>query len=168
MLDSTNITLIGMPAAGKSTVGVVLAKLMCKSFVDTDLIIQKQTRKRLSAAIGELGNSGFLSLEGSVLMNIDTDNSIIATGGSAVFSARAMEHLKNISCIVYIKVQYEEIERRLGSLERRGVIMDKGQTLRDIYELRAPLYEKYADITIECTEKTSIEEMATRIADLFR
>lgn len=168
MLDSTNITLIGMPAAGKSTVGVVLAKLMCKSFVDTDLIIQKQTGKRLSAAIGELGNSGFLRLEESVLMNIDTDNSIIATGGSAVFSARAMEHLKNISCIVYIKVQYEEIERRLGSLERRGVIMDKGQTLRDIYELRAPLYEKYADITIECTEKTSIEEMATRIADLFR
>ena len=163
----SNITLIGMPGAGKSTVGIVLAKLLCKTFIDADIVIQNNEGKRLHKIIEEIGNEKFLKLENNTLANLKVYNSIISTGGSAIFGKEAMEHLKKTSTIVYLKVSYEDIEKRLGSLKRRGVILDEGQTLRDIYDIRTPLYEKYADITIECDNKSDIQATAMKIAELF-
>ncbi len=129
-----NITLIGMPGAGKSTIGVVVAKMLCKTFIDADLLIQNREGKRLNKIIEEIGNERFLKLENEVLASLKVHNSIISTGGSAVFGKEAMEHLKKTSTVVYIKVSYETLEKRLKSLKRRGVIFEEGQTLRDIYE----------------------------------
>lgn len=162
-----NITLIGMPGCGKSTLGIVVAKMLCKNFIDTDILIQGKTGSRLGKIISEIGNDGFLKLENSTISEINVHNALIATGGSAVFGKEAMAHLKSISTVVYLRAPYETIERRLGDLARRGVVLEPGQTLRDIYELRTPLYEKYADIIVDCTEYDNIEEMATKIADLF-
>ena len=162
-----NITLIGMPGAGKSTVGIVLAKLLCKTFIDADIVIQNNEGKRLHKIIEEIGNEKFLKLENHTLANLRVNNSIISTGGSAVFGKEAMEHLKKTSTVVYLKVPYEIIEKRLRSLKRRGVIFDKGQTLRDIYDIRTPLYEKYADIVVECDNDCDIQETAMKIAEYF-
>ena len=163
----SNITLIGMPGAGKSTVGIVLAKLLCKTFIDADLVIQNNEGKRLHKIIEEIGNERFLKLENDTLANIKVHNSIISTGGSAIFGKEAMEHLKKTSTVVYLKVPYEDIEKRLKSLKRRGVVFDKGQTLRDIYEIRTPIYEKYADIIIDCNNERDIQETAIEIAEHF-
>ena len=163
----SNITLIGMPGAGKSTVGIVLAKLLCKTFIDADLVIQNNEGKRLHKIIDEIGNDKFLKLENDTLASLKVHNSIISTGGSAIFGKEAMEHLKKTSTVVYLRVPYEDIEKRLKSLKRRGVVFEEGQTLRDIYDIRTPLYEKYADIIIDCDNKTDIQATATKIADLF-
>ena len=163
----SNITLIGMPGAGKSTVGIVLAKLLCKTFIDADLVIQNNEGKRLHKIIEEIGNEKFLKLENDTLAHVKVHNSIISTGGSAIFGKEAMEHLKNTSTVVYLRVPYEDIEKRLKSLKRRGVVFDKGQTLRDIYELRTPLYEKYADIIVDCSNERDIQETALEIAEIF-
>ncbi len=162
-----NITLIGMPGAGKSTVGIVLAKLLCKTFVDADLVIQHNEGKRLHKIIEEIGNNRFLKLENDTLANLKVHNSIISTGGSAIFGKEAMAHLKKTSTVVYLRVPYEVIEKRLGSLKRRGVVFEDGQTLRDIYDVRCPLYEKYADIVIDCNNDTDIQETAIKIAEIF-
>ena len=162
-----NITFIGMPGAGKSTVGVVVAKMLCKTFIDADLLIQNREGKRLSKIIDEIGNEGFLKLENDVLCDLNVHNSVISTGGSAIFGKGAMEHLKQNSTIVYIKVPYETLEKRLGNLKRRGVVLDEGQTLRDVYDIRTPLYEKYADITVESNESTDIQDIAIEIAKHF-
>ena len=162
-----NITLIGMPGCGKSTVGVVLAKMLCKTFIDADLVIQHNEKKRLHKIIDEIGNEGFLRLENRTLASLCVHNSVIATGGRAVFGKEAMEHLKKCSTVVYIKVSYESLEKRLGSLKQRGVIFEEGQTLRDIYEQRIPLYEKYADITVDSDNESDVSQMAARIAELF-
>lgn len=162
-----NLTLIGMPGAGKSTVGIVLAKMLCKTFIDADIVIQNNEGKRLHKIIEEIGNERFLKLENNTLANLKVHNSIISTGGSAVFGKEAMAHLKKTSTVVYLKVPYDIIEKRLGSLKRRGVILDEGQTLRDIYEIRTPLYEKYADIVIDCDNSCDIQETALKIAELF-
>lgn len=162
-----NITLIGMPGAGKSTVGIVLAKLLCKTFIDADLVIQNNEGKRLHKIIEEIGNDRFLKLENDTLANLKVHNSIISTGGSAIFGKEAMIHLKKNSTVVYLKVPYEVIEKRLRSLKRRGVVFDAGQTLRDIYDIRTPLYEKYADIVIECDNESDIQATAMKIAEFF-
>ena len=162
-----NITFIGMPGAGKSTVGVVVAKMLCKTFIDADLLIQNREGKRLSKIIDEIGNERFLKLENDVLCDLNVHNSVISTGGSAIFGKGAMEHLKQNSTIVYIKVPYETLEKRLGNLKRRGVVLDDGQTLRDVYDIRTPLYEKYADITVESNESTDIQDIAIEIAKYF-
>ena len=162
-----NITLIGMPGAGKSTVGIVLAKVLCKTFVDADLVIQHNEGKRLHKIIEEIGNEKFLKLENNTLANLKVHNAIISTGGSAIFGTEAMEHLKKTSTIVYLRVPYEVIEKRLGSLKRRGVVFDEGQTLRDIYDVRCPLYEKYADIVVDCNDDSNIQDTAIQIAELF-
>ena len=163
----SNITLIGMPGAGKSTVGIVLAKMLCKNFIDADLVIQHNEGKRLHKIIEEIGNEKFLKLENSTLANMKVYNSIISTGGSAIFGKEAMGHLKNTSTVVYLKVSYDIIEKRLGNLKRRGVILDEGQTLRDIYDIRTPLYESYADIIIECDNESDIQTTAMKIAEYF-
>lgn len=162
-----NITLIGMPGCGKSTVGVVLAKMLCKTFIDSDLVIQHNEKKRLHKIIEEIGNEGFLKLENRTLATLCVHNSVIATGGSAVFGKEAMEHLKKCSTVVYIKVSYESLEKRLGSLKQRGVVFEEGQTLRDIYEQRIPLYEKYADITVESDNDADVLQAALKIAEHF-
>ena len=156
-----------MPGAGKSTVGVVVAKLLCMTFIDADLLIQSKEKKRLSKIIEEVGNEKFLKIENDVLSNINVHNSVISTGGSAIFGKEAMEHLKKISTVVYIKVPYEILEKRLKNLKRRGVILEKGQTLKDVYDVRTPLYEKYADITVEGSNDTDIQDLALKIAEYF-
>ena len=148
-----NVILIGMPGAGKSTVGVVLAKKLGYSFMDSDLIIQKQTGKLLHQLIEEKGEAGFLMLENEINAALDLDHHVIATGGSAIYGQEAMEHFNRIGCVVYLRLPFEELKERLGDLHQRGVVLKEGFTLLDLYKERIPLYEKYADITIDCDQK---------------
>lgn len=161
-----NIVLIGMPGAGKSTVGVVLAKRMGMSFLDSDLVIQEQEGKKLHEIIEEKGTEGFLQVEDRVNAGLNPKNTIIATGGSVVYGKNAMEHLGQIGIICYLKLSYEGIAERLGDLAQRGVALKAGQTLKDLYEERTPLYEKYASLVIEC-EKKNIREIVGEIARIF-
>ena len=148
-----NIILIGMPGSGKSTVGVVLAKKLGYRFIDSDLVIQEKCGKLLYQLIEERGEAGFLMLENEINASVVADCAVIATGGSAVYGVEAMKHFKEIGQIVYLKLPYEELATRLGDLHERGVVLKEGYTLRDLYEERIPLYEKYADITVECEGK---------------
>ena len=144
-----NIILIGMPGVGKSTLGVVLAKVLGFQFIDADLLIQEQERKKLHQIIKEVGINGFMEIENQVNASIEAERSVIATGGSVVYGRQAMRHLKEIGTVVYLKVSLSTLEKRLGNLKRRGVILKKGQTLKDLYEERVPLYEKYADVVVD-------------------
>ena len=147
-----NITLIGMPGAGKSTVGVVLAKRIGMDFVDTDLIIQKEYNKTLSEIINEKGIEEFKKVENDVISKLELDNTIIATGGSAVYGKEAMKHLRDISKVVYIQLSEENIEDRLGDLNERGVVLEDGETLQELYDERIPLYKKYAHIIVNADD----------------
>lgn len=151
-----NVILIGMPSCGKSTVGVILAKRMGYKFCDCDLLIQEREGKLLWELIEEHGNDGFLEIENDVNKNINVNRSIISTGGSVVYCDEAMEHLKSIGKVVYIKISYENLCRRLGDFSHRGVIMRCGSTLFDMYCERAELYEKYADITVEVGDNDNL------------
>lgn len=144
-----NVILIGMPGAGKSTLGVVLAKVLGYEFLDSDLLIQKQEKKRLSRIIEEKGTDGFMAVENRVNASIETEHTVIATGGSVVYCDEAMEHLRSIGKVVYLKLSLKAVSRRLGNLKGRGVLLKDGQTLQDLYEERTPLYEKYADIVVD-------------------
>lgn len=144
-----NITLIGMPGAGKSTIGVVLAKVLGYQFLDSDLLIQKQEKRRLSEIIEEEGYKEFKDVENRVNASIEAENTVIATGGSVVYCEEAMEHLKSIGTVVYLKLSLNALSKRLGNLKGRGVLLREGQNLTDLYEERTPLYEKYADIVID-------------------
>ena len=144
-----NIILIGMPGVGKSTLGVVLAKVLGFQFIDADLLIQEQERKKLHQIIKEVGINRFMEIENQVNASIEAERSVIATGGSVVYCRQAMSHLKEIGTVVYLKVSLSTLEKRLGNLKRRGVILKKGQTLKDLYEERVPLYEKYADVVVD-------------------
>ncbi|MBE5874069.1 MAG: shikimate kinase [Lachnospiraceae bacterium] len=155
-----NIILIGMPGAGKSTVGVVLAKRLGYAFVDSDLVIQEKYGKLLQDLIEEYGTEGFRELENKVNAGIDVQKSVIATGGSAVYGREAMEHFRKIGTVVYLRLPYAEIAERVGDLNARGVSMIPGQTLEDLYKERTPLYEKYAHITINCEGKMLRELVA--------
>lgn len=159
-----NIVLIGMPGVGKSTVGVILAKIKGYMFSDADLLIQDREKRLLCEIIEEDGIDGFLRIENEVNAQINAKNSVIATGGSVVYGEEAMNHLKNIGIVVYLKVGFEEIERRLGNIKDRGVVLKEGQTLKDLYDERTPLYEKYADITVD-ESGLGIEETVERITD---
>lgn len=165
-----NIILIGMPASGKSTVGVILAKIIGYDFIDSDLLIQKSEKMKLAQIISKKGVDGFIRVEENVNASIDADRSVIATGGSAVYGQKAMKHFHDIGITLYLKVRFEELERRLGNIRQRGVVLRDGQTLRDLYEERSVLYEKYADLTIEeeGTVEDVIEELIVRLpAGLF-
>ena len=140
-----NIVLIGMPGVGKSTVGVILAKMIGYQFTDADLLIQKQEGKLLHEIIAEKGTDGFIEIEERVNASIEASHTIIATGGSVVYGKKAMEHLSCIGTVVYLKVT---LEKRLEDIKGRGVVLKEGQTLRTLYDERTPLYEKYADIEI--------------------
>ena len=145
--NTSNIILIGMPGAGKSTLGVVLAKILNYSFIDADLLIQSQCDKTLQKIIDACGPDGFIEVENEVLCTLSADQSVIATGGSAVYSDEAMKHLSSIGTVVYLQVSLKELEKRLGGLYERGVVMKDGigMSLNALYEERIPLYEKYAD-----------------------
>ncbi len=148
-MGKNNIVLIGMPGVGKSTLGVVLAKELGYEFVDADLLIQKQEKRLLKEIIADQGVNGFLAIENAVNAAIEADKTVIATGGSVIYGAEAMEHLKSIATVVYLKLDYDTLDSRLGSLRGRGVVLRDGQTLRDLYQERVPLYEKYADVTVD-------------------
>lgn len=159
---NNNIILIGMPGAGKSTIGVVLAKKLGYEFIDSDIVIQNKYKKILQELINEHGIDGFEKIENDVNKNLNTKNSVIATGGSAIYGKEAMEHFDSIGTVIYLNLPYEEIEQRLGNLEERGVTIKKGQTLKDLYNERTPLYKKYANVIIDCQGKT-IREIVEEI-----
>lgn len=152
-----NFTLIGMPASGKSTVGVLLAKRLGYSFVDVDIMIQEKEKRLLKEIIAQEGTDGFMEVENRINASLDVDHSVIAPGGSVIYGKEAMEHLKEISTIVYLKLSYKDVERRLGNLVDRGVVLKDGMTLLDLYNERVPYYEKYADITVDETGQTAGE-----------
>ena len=161
-----NLILIGMPASGKSTLGVVLAKTAGMMFMDTDLLIQERAQGKLQHIIDTEGMDAFLRLEEEVLMSVNAENTVIATGGSAVYSEPAMTHLKSIGKAVYIKLSCEEIEKRLNNIKTRGIAMKPGETIRDLYNYRVPMYEKYADIVLE-TEGLTIEESIEKLISML-
>ena len=165
-MQRTNLVLIGMPASGKSSVGVILAKLIGYDFIDTDILIQRAERKRLSEIIAEVGVDGFLEIEARVNASVEADHCVIATGGSAVYSEEAMRHLKKIGLIMYLKADYETIRKRLGNIKQRGVVLREGQTLRDLYGERAVLYEKYADAVVE--EQGDVEDVVVGILRMMK
>ena len=150
-----NITMIGMPAAGKSTVGVLLAKRIGYQFIDSDLLIQAQEKRLLKEIIAQEGMDGFLRIEEQVNLDIDTERAVIAPGGSVIYGAAAMEHFKKIGTVVYLRISYEELEKRLGNLKDRGVVLKEGRSLLDLYNERSSLYDQYADVTIDESGKTS-------------
>ncbi len=150
VINMKNIVLIGMPGAGKSTVGVLLAKSMLMNFCDTDLLIQNSTGESLCDTIKKRGIDAFIQLEDEIIYNNEFNNSVIATGGSAVYGERAMKKLKEKGKIVYLKVTPEELNKRVNNIHTRGIAMKEGTTLAELYEERAPLYEKYADVTVVC------------------
>ncbi len=143
-----NIVLIGMPGVGKSTLGVVLAKELGFEFVDADLLIQKREKRLLKEIIADEGVDGFLRIENEVNSSIETQKTVIATGGSVIYGSEAMTHLKEIGTVVYLKLDYDTLDSRLGSLKGRGVVLKDGQNLKSLYDERIPLYEKYADVTV--------------------
>ena len=144
-----NIILIGMPSCGKSTVGVLLAKNLGFRFLDTDLLIQEREGSLLHEIIEEKGTDAFLSIENEVLAHIKAERTVISTGGSAVYGKEAMAHLKSIGKVIYLKISYETLTARLGDYTHRGVVLPRGYTLRDLFEERTALYERYADYTVD-------------------
>lgn len=166
-MEQKNIVLIGMPGAGKSTVGVVLAKKLGFAFLDSDLVIQSREGKLLHEIIEEQGVEKFWSIEEAANLSIDARRTVIATGGSVIYGGRAMEHLGRSGIIVYLQLSCEEIAGRLGDLNERGVTLREGQTLEMLYEERVPLYEQYAHITMDC-ERLSIREIVEEIVRKVR
>ena len=166
-----NITLIGMPASGKSTVGVLLAKRLGYSFVDTDIVIQEKEGRLLKEIIEQDGLDGFLEVEDRINRELDVKRSVIAPGGSVIYGKAAMEHLKEISTVVYLKLSYEEVEARLGDLKDRGVALKDGMTLSGLYQERIPYYERYADITVDETGRTpgqTVDELRAMMENLLK
>jgi len=161
-----NIVLTGMPGAGKSTVGVILAKILGMNFIDTDLVIQERTGLRLQEIIDRDGPAEFLRIEEAAVHALMCQNTVIATGGSVVLSPLSMEHLKKEGIIVYLSVPFVEIEKRLGNISGRGVVLLPGQDLRMLYDTRVPLYEKYADVTVDCAGR-DFESVVGQVLDVL-
>lgn len=153
-----------MPGAGKSTLGVLLAKVLNYDFLDADIVIQKKVGKKLYQIIDEVGIDEFLKIENEVIAGLHVKNTVIATGGSAIYGKEAMENMKNNGVVVYIKLSCDEIKNRVKNITTRGIAMKDGKTLDDIYAERVPIYESYADITISC-DNTTIEEAVAMLSD---
>lgn len=157
-----NIVLIGMPGVGKSTIGVILAKVLGYNFIDTDILIQEKTGKLLFQIIQESGIDDFINIENNVNKELSVEKSVIATGGSVVYGKEAMEHLKSIGKIIYLKQNFERINERVSNINGRGVVLRDNQTFLDLYNERTPLYEKYADIVLD-EEDLSIEDTLKKL-----
>ena len=162
MKPTLNRILIGMPGAGKSTVGVLLAKRMGVSFADTDILIQTGEGCYLQEIIGRHGIDGFRAIEERYLLAVPKDCGVVATGGSVVYSERAMVHLKTLGVVVYLEINLPALAARLGNLDERGVLRMPGQTIDMLYHERTPLYEKYADITV-CTADATPDQVVASI-----
>ena len=156
-MKKDNVVLIGMPTSGKSTMGVILAKILGYRFLDADIVIQEKEGKKLSQIIEEEGVDGFIEIENRINAGIETEKTVIATGGSVVYGKEAMDHYKNIGKVVYLKVDMDTLTKRLHNAKQRGVVMREGQSLVSLYNERSALYEKYADITIEEKDHTMEE-----------
>lgn len=161
-----NIIFIGMPASGKSTVGVILAKRLGYDFVDTDLLIQKREGQLLKDIIAEKGTEGFLEIEDQVNAGVQAENTVISPGGSVVYCENAMRHFKEIGTVVYLQTSYKTIRARIGNPKKRGVVLRDGQTLKDLYEERRVLFEKYADVIIS-EEGLTLDETIDKVVGLF-
>lgn len=159
-----SIILIGMPGAGKSTAGVILAKALRMRFIDTDILVQERTGRLLQEILDEEGPAAFHAIEEETILTLCPKNTVVATGGSVVCSEAAMAHLKSTGVVVYLEISYGEMERRLKNITTRGIVLLPGQSLRQMYDERVPLYEKYADITIGCSE----EDFETVVEDVIR
>ncbi len=157
-----NIVLIGMPGCGKSTLGVLAAKAMMMDFVDTDLILQKQRGKALQEMVDELGTEGFAVAEEGCICSLHIENAVIATGGSVALENGAMESLRQNGLVVFIRLKYETIEKRLKNIKTRGISMKKGQTLRELYDIRQPAYHRWADIVLDA-DGQSVERTVERL-----
>lgn len=162
-----NIIFIGMPASGKSTIGVVVAKRLGYDFVDTDLLIQKQEKKLLKEIIAEVGNEGFLAIENQVNRDLEVEHAVISPGGSVVYCEEAMLHFKEIGSVIYLKTTFEQINKRISNAKNRGVVLKEGQTLRDLYDERVKLFEKYADFTIS-EEGCNLEETIDKVLEVLQ
>lgn len=165
-MSKENIVLIGMPGVGKSTVGVILAKVLGYQFIDADLVIQKRENRLLHEIISEEGLDGFLKAEenANVYIAQNEEKSIVATGGSVVYCEKAMQELKKTGRVIYLKLEYDQLKKRLGNLKGRGVVLKDGQDLRGLYEERIPLYEKYADLTVN-EKNLDVEQTLQKIVD---
>ena len=160
----SNLTLIGMPGAGKSTVGIILARDLSFGFIDTDVLIQINQQKSLQQILDESDHLNLRKIEEHEIMKLNIRKHVIATGGSAAYSTNAMSHLLNISKVIFLEVSFEEIERRIHNFKTRGIAKLKDQTFRDLYDERQSLYKKYAEIIIDCNQSDQ-EEIAMRIAE---
>ena len=161
-----NIIFIGMPASGKSTVGVVVAKRLGFDFIDTDLLCQKQENRLLKEIIADVGNEGFLAIENQVNREVEAEHAVISPGGSVIYCKEAMEHFKEIGTVVYLQVSFETIDARISCAKNRGVVLKEGQTLHDLYEERTKLFEKYADYVVS-EEGLSLEDTIDKVLELF-
>ncbi len=159
----SNITLIGMPGAGKSTVGIIVAKYLSLDFIDTDVLIQVTRHKSLQHIINESDHLNLRRIEEEEILKLNVENNVIATGGSAVYSEVAMAHLFNVSTVIFLKVEFEELEKRIHNFKTRGIAKAKDQTFRDLFNERQILYSRYAEITIECNHLDQ-EEVAEVVA----
>lgn len=163
-----NVTLIGMPGSGKSTVGVLLAKFLGYGFLDVDLVIQQQQDALLQEILDRRGVAAFLDAEEQAVLGLQCDEHVIAPGGSAVCRERAALHLKELGPVVYLRVELKELQRRIQNLSTRGIAMEPGQTLADVMAMRAPLYDKYADLIIDCPAGQSLAQTAQMVLDQLR
>ena len=166
-MTGQNIVLTGMPGAGKSTIGVLLAKALGMSFLDTDLVIQEKEGCLLQEIINTRGVSGFIAVESSIIQQIEADHCVIATGGSAIYDPKAVKHLQSMGRLYYLKLPYAEIEGRIRNMASRGIAIEKGQRLIGLYRGRTQLYEQYADMIVDCAG-LSIEETVQKMIDLIR
>lgn len=162
-----NVVLVGMPGAGKSTVGIVLAKLLGYRFLDSDLVIQEAEGRLLKDIIEQEGIARFIEIEEKINAEIRAEHTVIATGGSVVYGKKAMENMRSLGRVVYIKLSYKEICSRVGNVKQRGIVLAKGQTFRELYDERILLYEHYADLVIDA-EKMTVEETAMGIKELLK
>ena len=162
-----NLIFIGMPAVGKSTVGIVVAKRLGMRFIDTDLLIQEEEGRLLREIIAEEGEEGFLEIENRVNASVKAKNSVISPGGSVIYCKDAMQHYKKTGIIVYLKASYQTIKRRIRNPKKRGVVLREGQTLKDLYYERVPYFEKYADITV-CEDGCRIEDTIKNVLNAVK
>ena len=158
--------MIGMPGSGKSTLGLALAEQIGYTFVDVDRVIEAETGKLLKEIIAEQGDDGFLKVEEEINASLQAERTVFAPGGSVIYGPKAMEHLKEIATIVYLKVPFEELEKRLGNLQERGVVLKDGMTLRDLYNERLPYYDRYAEVIMDETGK-DFEQTVAALKEIF-
>lgn len=168
-MKKNNIIFIGMPAVGKSTVGIVVAKRLGKQFIDTDLLIQQQEKKLLHEIISEVGDAGFLKIENQVNRDVNVENAVISPGGSIVYCEEAMKHYQEIGTVVYLQASFQTIKQRIRNPKKRGVVLREGQTFKNLYDERVPLFEKYADIIVNedgCQIEDTIERVLSAVENM--